>query len=135
MNENNEFDYTVTKKPEGGYLVKRLLMILLYVVFGAVYFFGLALAHLYPLMAFIILLEWILVFFTWRFVSIEYRYETASGAICFYEVYGGKKKKLYEPIYNKYVYGYLYGGIYRRLKAALGNHVRRSIISNINNTL
>ena len=46
---------------------------------------------------------------------------------------GGKKKKLYEPIYNKYVYGYLYGGIYRRLKAALGNHVRRSIISNLSN--
>lgn len=42
----------------------------------------------------------------------------------------GKKKKNYEPIYNKYVYGYLYGGIYRRLKAALGDNVRRSIIRN-----
>ena len=43
---------------------------------------------------------------------------------------GGKKKKNYEPIYNKYVYGYLYGGIYRRLKAALGGYVRREIVRN-----
>ena len=45
---------------------------------------------------------------------------------------GGKKKKNYEPIYNKYVYGYLYGGIYRRLKAALGGYVRRVITHNLN---
>ena len=94
VNENHEFDYTVTKKPEGKYLLHRILMILGYVVFGAVYFFGLAIAHLYPIMAFIILIEWILIFFTWRYVSIEYKYETASGAIRFYKVYGGKKKVL-----------------------------------------
>lgn len=45
---------------------------------------------------------------------------------------GGKKKKTYEPIYNKYVYGYLYGGIYRRLKAALGYNVRRYVVSQLN---
>lgn len=44
---------------------------------------------------------------------------------------GGKKKKLYEPIYNKYVHGYLYGGIYRRLKAALGAEVRRTMVSKL----
>lgn len=44
---------------------------------------------------------------------------------------GGKKKKNYEPIYNKYVYGYLYGGIYRRLKAGLGGYVRRYIVSSL----
>lgn len=94
MNENHEFDYTVTKKMEGKYLVCRMLMVLGYIFFGSVYFFGLAMAHLYPLMAFVILLEWILIFFTWRYVSIEYKYETVSGGIRFYKVYGGKKKKL-----------------------------------------
>ena len=69
-------------------------MILGYVLFGAGYFISLAIAHLYPIMAFTPLLVWILVFFTWRFVSIEYRYETVSGGIKFYTVYGGKKKKL-----------------------------------------
>ena len=94
MNENHGFEYTVTKKAEGKYLFAKVLMILGYIVFGVVYFFGLALAHLYPLMAFIVLLEWILIFFTWRYVSVEYRYETVSGGIKFYKVFGGKKKKL-----------------------------------------
>ncbi len=30
--------------------------------------------------------------------------------------HGGRRKKYYEPIYNKYVAGYLYGGVYRRLR-------------------
>jgi hypothetical protein len=94
MNENNEFDYTVAKKVEGKYRLSRILMVFFYVIFGMSYFVGLAIAHLYPIMAFTPLLVWILVFFTWRFVSIEYRYETVSGGIKFYTVYGGKKKKL-----------------------------------------
>lgn len=94
MNENLEFDYTVTKKVEGDYLLKRILMIVGYVLFGLVFFFGLYMVHLYQFIAFIVLVEWIVVFFTWRYVSIEYRYETMSGAIRFYTVYGGKKKKL-----------------------------------------
>lgn len=94
MNENLEFDYTVTKRAEGRYLLHRLLMILGYVVFGMAFFFGLYLAHLYQFIAFIVLVEWIVVYFTWRYVSIEYRYETLSGGIKFYAVYGGKKKKL-----------------------------------------
>ena len=94
MTEFHEFDYTVTKKPEGQYRVKRMLMIGLYVLFGIVYFFGLAAIHLYPVMALIIFFEWMLVFFTWRYVSIEYKYSIISGNMTFYEVYGGKKKKL-----------------------------------------
>jgi len=93
MEENLEFNYTVAKKVEGDYLMKRVLMILGYVIFGLVFFFGLYLLHLYQFIAFIVLIEWILVFFTWRYVSIEYKYETVSGSIRFYAVYGGKKKK------------------------------------------
>ena len=94
MNENNEFDYSVAKKVEGKYRLYRILMVLAYILFGGGYFVGMAIAHLYPIMAFTPLLIWILVFFTWRFVSIEYRYETVSGGIKFYTVYGGKKKKM-----------------------------------------
>lgn len=94
MTEFHEFDYTVTKKPEGQYRVKRMLMIGLYVVFGIVYFFGLAAIHLYPVMALIIFFEWMLVFLTWRYVSIEYKYSIISGNMTFYEVYGGKKEKI-----------------------------------------
>ena len=94
MFENNSFEYTVSKKIEGKYLAYRILMIVGYVVFSATYFFGMFAAHFLPLMAFTPILTWMLIFFTWRYVSIEYRYETESGVIRFYNVYGGKKKKL-----------------------------------------
>ena len=93
MNENNEFDYTVTKKIKGKYLLHRILMILGYIAFALTFFFGLYALHLYQFIAFIILVEWIVIFFTWRYVSIEYRYETVSGSIRFLCVYGSKTKK------------------------------------------
>ena len=43
----------------------------------------------------------------------------------------GKKKRFYEPIYNKYMYGYLYSGIYNRIKPALTGSIRRTVIENI----
>ena len=94
MSESVENFFTVTKKPEGKYKQKRILFILGYIIFGLAYFFGLFAAHLYALIAFIVLLEWILIFFTWRYVSIEYKYEIESSNVNFYTVYGGKSKKL-----------------------------------------
>ena len=44
-------------------------------------------------MAFIVLLEWILVFFTWRYVSIEYKYNMSSGKMIFSTIYGEKTQK------------------------------------------
>ena len=40
---------------------------------------------------------------------------------------GGNKKKVYEPIYNKYVYGYIYIGVYRALMAGITGEIRRQI--------
>lgn len=39
----------------------------------------------------------------------------------------GKRKKVYEPIYNKYVYGYIYIGVYRALMAGITGEIRRQI--------
>ena len=94
MNEKTENFFAVTKKPEGKYRRNRILMVLGYIVFGLAYFFGLFAAHLYAFIAFIVLIEWILVFFTWRYVSIEYKYDIESSNVRFFTVYGGKKSKL-----------------------------------------
>ena len=40
---------------------------------------------------------------------------------------GGRRKKVYEPIYNKYVYGYIYIGVYRALMAGITGEIRRQI--------
>lgn len=92
MNFNEEFEYTVKKKSEGAYKRKRIFMVLFYIAFGLIFFFGLAAAHLYQLMAFIVLVEWMVIFFTWRYVSIEYRYLMSSGKITFFDIYGERKK-------------------------------------------
>ncbi len=93
MNFNEDFEYTVKKKSEGAYRRNRILMILFYIAFGLIFFFGLAAAHLYQLMAFVVLVEWIVIFFTWRYVSIEYKYSMSSGKISFFNIYGEKAKK------------------------------------------
>lgn len=93
MNELHEFDYSISKKPEGKYQLCRILMALGYVVFALVFFFGLYAMHLYQFIAFIVLVEWIVVFFTWRYVSLEYRYEMLSGGMKFFVIFGGRTKK------------------------------------------
>ena len=94
MHEESENFFAVTKKPEGKYRRNRILMVLGYIAFGFAYFFGLFVSHLYAFIAFIVLIEWMLVFFTWRYVSIEYKYDIESSKVRFYTIYGGKKSKL-----------------------------------------
>jgi len=45
----------------------------------------------------------------------------------------GHKKRVYEPIYNKYIYGYLYAGIYNRIKPALSGEIRRTVVETFKN--
>jgi len=46
----------------------------------------------------------------------------------------GKKKKGYQPIYNKYVYGYLYYGTYRRLSRGVSGLVVAQFRESLNGT-
>lgn len=94
MNEFNEYEYTVSQKSEGKWKRNRILMVLFYAVFGLVFFFGFFALHLYPLMALVILAEWILVFFTWGYVSLDYKITTGSGRIDFINIYGGRRQKI-----------------------------------------
>ena len=43
----------------------------------------------------------------------------------------GKKKRVYAPIYNKYVYGYLKSATYRRLRSALPSFMIRTLMPRI----
>lgn len=43
-----------------------------------------------------------------------------------------KKKRIYEPIYNKYVYGFLYIGIYNALAKGLSIKIKVSLIKSMN---
>jgi len=47
----------------------------------------------------------------------------------------GRKKKIYEPIYNKPLYGYLLGYAYKRLRLGLSTYLRRKTVQRIDSKI
>ena len=96
MNENSNYtEYTVEQKAEGKYLTRRILLVLLYVVFtiGYFLFFTIGPIKLYPLIAILPIFLWILIFFTWRYVAVEHEYTIASGTMTFSDIYGNRSRR------------------------------------------
>ena len=92
---NNYTEYTVTQKAEGKNLTNRLLLILLYTVYSVVFavFFLAGPVKIPMLVALLPVTLWIIIFFTWRFVSVEHEYMLASGVMTFVDIYGGRQRK------------------------------------------
>ena len=91
--EVNSYDYTVDKKPEGSYKMKRALMIGAYVLYCLIFLVVIIWTRIIPLGALIPLTLYIFYLCTWRFVSIEYKYTVESGLLTLYTVYGSRNKK------------------------------------------
>lgn len=91
---NEIYEYTVDKKSEGKYKLARFLMVALYVLFMLALFVVVYVTRLIPAYALAPMLLWILILFTWRYVSIEYKYTVDAGMLKLFIVYGGKKQKL-----------------------------------------
>ncbi|MGM9636903.1 MAG: hypothetical protein ACI3YK_02850 [Eubacteriales bacterium] len=88
---SNYAEFVVEKKVEGSYKTHRLLMILAYVaVIGVLV--GLFIKINVFLVALAPIIGWILIFFTWPFVSIEYKYTVDNSMFNGYTVYGGKRE-------------------------------------------
>lgn len=90
-------NYGVKKKTDGPLLLQRLLLILGYTAFVAVFAafcFGLILpVKVPPLFAFVILFTCIIVFFTWRYVQIEYEYIILDGEFRMLKIYGSRQMR------------------------------------------
>ena len=76
---DNEFtsfvNYMVTKKVEGKYKLRRIMMVLGYIIVGLAYAFVFTVAVKLPaLLTFTPLLIWFIVYSTWMYVNIEYEY-------------------------------------------------------------
>ena len=91
--EINLYFYTVDKKKEGSYRLQRALMISAYVLYCVVFFLAVYITRIFPLGALIPMTLYIIYLFTWRYVSIEYKYTVESGLFSLYRVYGGKKQQ------------------------------------------
>lgn len=88
-----QYEYSVTRKSEGVFGFMKLLLILLYVTFSAAYFAAIYITRIFTLGALIPVALWILVYFTWRYVKQDYKYEISGSILTFSVIYGNKKPK------------------------------------------
>ena len=94
---SNFVNYGVKKKTDKELLLKKLLLILGYIIFVSVFAafcFGLILpVKIPPLFALVIVFTAIIVFFTWRYVQIEYEYIILDGEFKMLKIYGSKQMR------------------------------------------
>ncbi len=91
--QENYFEYAVDVKPQGRLRFRRLLLVLFYVLFSACFFFGFSLLGIPQVIAVLPIIIWILVYYTWLYVSVSYEYVIAVGEITFVAVYGNRKRR------------------------------------------
>lgn len=93
MNEFSTYEFAVNQKIEGKWRVARIGMIALYVCFAlGCLLTGISLNVLPPL-ALVPVFTWMLVFFTWRYVSVEYEYSITSGELTFSKIFGNRSRR------------------------------------------
>lgn len=98
MNEFSTYEFAVSQKITGKWLAARVGLIAFYVIYPLVLLFitmqnpGFA-----PLYAFIPISLWIIIFITWRYVSLDYEYSVTSGTLTFTKIYGNRsRRKIFE---------------------------------------
>lgn len=94
MNEFLSYEYTIKQKCEGFLLAKRICLVAIYVLCVLI-LLGLAvITRIFaPFLALVPLSMWILIYFTWRYVDVEYEISAISGVLTVSKIYGGKSRK------------------------------------------
>ena len=73
MDPSSTYEYVASPRKQPIYKLKRVLMILAYVAYVVVLLIvGMTTKLLVPMLALVPLSLWIIIFFTWRYVSVEY---------------------------------------------------------------
>ena len=91
---NAPYEYVVAQKSEGKYRTRRILLIMLYIIYPILALVVGFITRLgVPMLCFIPLSEWMLIFFTWRYVKLEYEYAIVSGVLTFSVIYGGRSRR------------------------------------------
>lgn len=93
MNEFNTYEFVVAQANRGKVKLRRILAVVAYVLFFLVCAATLILLNLPWLVALLPLAEWIVIFFSWRYLAVEYEYSMTSGVMTFSHIYGGRTRK------------------------------------------
>ena len=88
------YEYVVSPAKQPVWRLKRTLAIIGYVVYAlGVFIFGASTEFMVYLLALVPLSTWMLVFFTWRYVAVEYEYSFVSGTMTLSKILGGRARK------------------------------------------
>lgn len=88
------YEYTVSERKSTLLLLKKLSLIAVYVLWVMGWLIaGVIIKLIVPLLAFIPISLWILVFLTWRLTQVEYEYSFFSGELTVSRVLGGRSRR------------------------------------------
>lgn len=88
------YEYTVAEQKNKAWTFRRATLVALYVLWAAVWLVvGIAIRLIAPLLAFVPLTLWALIFFTWRLTQVEYEYSFFSGVLTVSRVLGGRSRR------------------------------------------
>jgi hypothetical protein len=91
---SNYAEFSVTRKPDNEIKTKRFLFILLYaLVLGIFAYIFLVLTQMAPVMAIVLIIEYIVFLATWHLSKIEYTYIVEKGNLHVYKLVGRLKAK------------------------------------------
>ena len=94
MNEFQTHEVTIHQKVYGEWLVARILLVFFYVVFViGMLVAGLLTKIFVPLLAFIPIALWFIIFITWRYTDVDYEYSMTSGFLSFSKIFGSRSRK------------------------------------------
>ena len=88
------YEYTVAEQKNTALLFRRVTLVALYILWASVWLVvGIAIRLIAPLLAFIPLTLWILIFFTWRLTQVEYEYSFFAGVLTVSRVLGDRSRR------------------------------------------
>ena len=88
------YEYTVAEQTGKALIFKRVTLIAIYILWAVAWLIlGISLRIIAPLLAFIPLTLWMLIFFTWRYTQVEYEYSFFAGVLTVSRVLGGRSRR------------------------------------------
>ena len=87
------YEYTVEQKSEGKFKLIKLGLMVLYILYPVLLMTVVFITQLFPLFALVVVTEWMLVYFTWKYAKPEYEYSVTSGRVTFSVIYGKRSRK------------------------------------------
>ena len=93
MNDFSTYEYMVSQKLQGAKVLRKVGLILFYILFVVAWFIFGFVSHMFPLLALCPVTLWIAVFFTWRYVQVDFEYSVTSGTVTFSSIYGNRSRR------------------------------------------